>query len=102
VATAETQGAALLLEIIRSTCRRGGNHEPGLFPVRNGGRPRRAGKGPSMGTMIKFVWQIMAVALALGYAGNLVDLTLAMRKQAADAHQHGMISLRAWNNRLQK
>lgn len=43
---------------------------------------------------------IMKLALVIGIAGGLTDLTLAMRSEAAKAHKQGIVSLRQLNKVL--
>lgn len=43
---------------------------------------------------------IIKLALAVGLAGGLTDMTLAMRSEAAKAHKTGLISLKKLNESL--
>lgn len=41
---------------------------------------------------------IIKLALAVGLAGGLTDMTLAMRNEAVKAHKTGLVSLKQLNN----
>lgn len=50
--------------------------------------------------MARLITTIIQWALFLGVSGGLVDATIAMRKEAAKAHQIGLISLGRLNRSL--
>lgn len=43
---------------------------------------------------------LVKMALVIGVAGGLTDLTFAMRNEAVKAHQQGLVSLRQLNKVL--
>lgn len=43
---------------------------------------------------------IIKLALAVGLAGGLTDMTLAMRSEAVRAHKTGLVSLKKLNQAL--
>ena len=50
--------------------------------------------------MGKLIVSIIQWALFLGMCGGLVDVTIALRQEAAKAHQMGLISLSKLNHAL--
>jgi len=50
--------------------------------------------------MFKLITALIQWALFLGVTGGLVDVTIAMRREAAHAHQVGLISLSRLNHAL--
>jgi len=50
--------------------------------------------------MARLIATVIQWALFLGVSGGLVDATIAMRKEAAKAHQIGLISLGHLNRSL--
>ena len=50
--------------------------------------------------MVRLISSLIQWALFFGVSGGLVDVTLAMRHQAAKAHQMGLISLGELNRQL--
>lgn len=49
---------------------------------------------------IKFVFTIIWFAIGLGIAGNLIEATGIMGREAAKAHIHGGMSFGWWNRQL--
>lgn len=43
---------------------------------------------------------IIKLALAVGLAGGLTDMTLAIRSEAAKAHKQGLVSMKQLNKAL--
>lgn len=43
---------------------------------------------------------LLKLALVIGVAGGLTDLTLAMKSEAAKAHKRGIVSLKQLNKAL--
>jgi hypothetical protein len=50
--------------------------------------------------MVQIILGIMKLAIVIGLAGGLTDLTLAMRNEAAKAHRQGLVSFKELNNAL--
>jgi len=48
----------------------------------------------------RIVLGLVKLALVIGVAGGLTDLTLAMRSEAAKAHKQGLVSLTRLNQVL--
>ena len=53
-----------------------------------------------MNLMTRIVLGIVKLALMIGIAGGLTDLTLAMKSEAAKAHKQGLVSLKQLNKAL--
>ncbi len=53
-----------------------------------------------MNLIVRIVLGIVKLALAIGLAGGLMDLTRTMRDEAAKAHKQGIIGLRKLNSSL--
>ncbi len=51
--------------------------------------------------MANLITSLIRWAFFLGACGGLVDITIAMRDQAARAHQMGLVSLSRLNHALQ-
>jgi hypothetical protein len=52
--------------------------------------------------IMNFIIRIITFAAALACAGTLVEITMAMKKEAINAHQIGIIKLGDWNRSLNK
>ncbi len=50
----------------------------------------------------KLIGHLITVAMILGTLGILAEITQELKRQAADTAQHGMVSLGAFNRRLEK
>ncbi len=50
--------------------------------------------------LVKFIINIVTFAAGLACAGTLVEMTIAMKREAVKAHQTGIISLGKWNREL--
>lgn len=50
--------------------------------------------------MVTLIRTLISWALFLGVCGGLVDMTLALRREAAQAHQVGLVSLGDLNRSL--
>jgi len=50
--------------------------------------------------MAKLIFALIQWALFIGVCGGLVDVTIAMRREAAKAHSIGIVSLRELNHAL--
>lgn len=55
-----------------------------------------------MTEMSRLMGWLVRVGFALAAAGLLVTVCLELKKSAIEANQTGLISLRAWNNALQR
>jgi hypothetical protein len=53
-----------------------------------------------MNLVTRIVLGVVKLALAVGLAGGLMDITLAMRSEAAKAHRQGLVSLKQLNKFL--
>lgn len=53
-----------------------------------------------MGGVVQFVRSVVLLAVALGFAGTLVEATGCVGREAARAHQRGGISLLWLNQQL--
>lgn len=53
-----------------------------------------------MNLMTRIVLGIVQLALVIGLAGGLTDLTIAMKDEAAKAHKQGIVSLKQLNKAL--
>ncbi len=53
-----------------------------------------------MSIVFRFIHSLIRFALVLGATGGLVDVATAMLNEAAQAHQHGLVSLRRINAAL--
>lgn len=53
-----------------------------------------------MNLMTRIILRIVKLALVIGFAGGLTDLTLAMKSEAAKAHKQGFVSLKQLNKAL--
>lgn len=53
-----------------------------------------------MNLIARIVLGLVKLALAIGFAGGLIDLTQTMRDEAAKAHREGLISLGQLNTAL--
>lgn len=53
-----------------------------------------------MNIVTRIVLGLVKLALVIGFAGGLVDLTQAMRDEAMKAHQQGLVSLKQFNSSL--
>ncbi len=50
----------------------------------------------------KFIGHLITIALVLATAGVLVEVTNAIKKEAIDTQRHRMVSLGAFNRRLER
>lgn len=50
--------------------------------------------------MARMILGIVKLALVIGIAGGLTDLTLTMKSEAAKAHKQGLVSLKQLNKAL--
>lgn len=55
-----------------------------------------------MNLITRIVLGLVKLALTIGLAGGLIDLTETMRDQAARAHRQGIVSLKRLNTYLVK
>lgn len=53
-----------------------------------------------MNLIIRIVLGLVKLALVIGIAGGLTDLTIAMRTEAVRAHKQGLVSLKQLNKAL--
>lgn len=53
-----------------------------------------------MNLISRIVLGLVKLALVIGVAGGLTDITLAMRSEAAKAHRQGIVSLKQLNKGL--
>lgn len=53
-----------------------------------------------MNLINRIILGVVKLALVIGVAGGLTDLNLAMRNEAARAHEQGLVSLKRLNNAL--
>jgi len=53
-----------------------------------------------MGAVIRLMFRLFNFALAVGMAGGLVDLTIAMSKNAWKANQIGLVSMKNLTRQL--
>jgi hypothetical protein len=53
-----------------------------------------------MNVITRVVLGLVKLALAIGFAGGLTDLTQTMREEAVKAHQQGLVSLKQLNSSL--
>lgn len=53
-----------------------------------------------MNLISRIILGLVNLALVIGVAGGLTDLTLTMRNEAAKAHKQGLVSLKQLNNAL--
>jgi hypothetical protein len=53
-----------------------------------------------MNLIARIVLGLVKLALAIGFAGGLIDLTQTMRDEAAKAHRQGIVSLKQLNQVL--
>lgn len=53
-----------------------------------------------MNLINRIILGVVKLALVIGVAGGLTDLTLAMRSEAARAHRQGLVSLKRLNTAL--
>ena len=53
-----------------------------------------------MNQISRIVFGLLKLALLIGVAGGLTDLTLAMRDEARKAHEQGLVSLKQLNKVL--
>jgi hypothetical protein len=47
--------------------------------------------------IFRFISNIFAIGFILASAGTLVEVTQALRSEAAKVHRQGLVSLGAWN-----
>ena len=50
----------------------------------------------------RLIGKLITVALLLATAGILYEVTLAIRREAVETQRHGIISLGAFNRRLER
>ncbi len=50
----------------------------------------------------KLIGKLITFALVLAAAGTLYEATIAIKKEALDTQRHGMVSLGAFNRRLER
>ncbi|MBI3557685.1 MAG: hypothetical protein HY074_15600 [Deltaproteobacteria bacterium] len=50
----------------------------------------------------KLIGKLITVALVLATAGTLYEVTIALKEAALDTQRHGMVSLGAFNRRLER
>ncbi len=53
-----------------------------------------------MNVITRIVLGLVKLALMIGFAGGLIDLTRTMRDEAAKAHRQGLVSLKQLNSSL--
>lgn len=53
-----------------------------------------------MNLITRIILGVVKLALAIGFAGGLIDLTETMRDEAARAHKQGIIRLKMINSSL--
>lgn len=53
-----------------------------------------------MNLISRIILGIVKLALVIGVAGGLTDLTFAMKSEATKAHKQGLVSLKQLNNLL--
>lgn len=53
-----------------------------------------------MNLITRIILGLVKLALVIGVAGGLADLTLAMKSEAVKAHKQGLVSLRQLNKVL--
>lgn len=53
-----------------------------------------------MNLISKIVIGLVKLALVIGLAGGLKNITSAMKDDAVNAHEHGIISLKSLNSKL--
>lgn len=53
-----------------------------------------------MNLITRILLGLVKLALIVGIAGGLTDLTLAMRREALTAHKQGLVSLKKLNRSL--
>lgn len=51
-----------------------------------------------MNLITRIVLGLVKLALAIGFAGGLIDLTQTMREEALKAHRQGIVSLKQLNS----
>ena len=50
----------------------------------------------------KLIGKLISIAMVLATAGTLYEVTVALKKEALDTQRHGMVSLGAFNRRLER
>ena len=53
-----------------------------------------------MNLIYRIVLGLIKLALVVGVAGGVTDMTLAMRREAVKAHKQGLVSLKQLNHVL--